>query len=108
MALLTDRNRIRPGQHGDHGASALRASPGARAWEDRLAAARQAENDLRAQQARRCRRPARNWPGSPRADAEIAAVFHAPTTTTPERKQLLRAVISEIVITIHASTRVRT
>ena len=38
-----------------------------RAWEDKLAAVRQAENDLRAQQARRpVPSPATNSPGSPR------------------------------------------
>ena len=34
------------------------------------------------------------------AGADIAAVFHADTTTVPERKQLLRAVISEVVVTV--------
>ena len=33
-------------------------------------------------------------------------MFHAPATTIPERKQLLRAVISEVVVTVHADTRV--
>ena len=40
------------------------------------------------------------------AGADIKAVFHAPATTIPERKQLLRAVIREVVVTIHADTRV--
>jgi Recombinase/Recombinase zinc beta ribbon domain len=77
-----------------------------RSWEDRLAAVRQAENDLRAQQARR---PV--WLTSEElawittAGADIKAVFHAPTTTVIERKQLLRAVISETVITVHADIR---
>jgi DNA invertase Pin-like site-specific DNA recombinase len=78
-----------------------------REWEDKLAAVRQAENDLRAQQARK---PAAltgdelAWITS--AGADIAAVFHAPTTSQAERKQLLRAVISEIVTTVNAGTRV--
>jgi len=78
-----------------------------RAWEDRLAAVRQAENDLRAQQARR---PATlteaelAWISS--AGADVKAVFWAPTTTIPERKQLIRAVISEVVLTIHDQQRV--
>ena len=35
-----------------------------------------------------------------RAGADVKAVFHAPTTTLRERKQLIRAVISEIVLTV--------
>jgi hypothetical protein len=78
-----------------------------RAWEDTLAAIRQAENDLRAQHA--CRPVSLTseeltWIST--AGADIAAVFYAPTTTIPERKQLLRAVISEVVLTVHADTRV--
>jgi DNA invertase Pin-like site-specific DNA recombinase len=78
-----------------------------RAWEDRLAAVRQAENDLRAQQARK---PVTLTAGElawiTSAGADIKAVFHAPTTSIPERKQLLRAVISEIVTTVNAASRV--
>ena len=33
------------------------------------------------------------------AGADLRAVFHAPTTTNVQRKQLLRAVLAEIVIT---------
>ena len=78
-----------------------------RAWEDKLAAVRQAENDLRAQQARRpvsLTSEELAWITS--AGADIKAVFHAPTTTIPERKQLLRAVITEIVLTVNAEHRV--
>jgi DNA invertase Pin-like site-specific DNA recombinase len=78
-----------------------------RAWEDRLAAARHAENDLRAQQARRpvsLTSEELTWITT--AGADIAAVFRAPATTVPERKQLLRAAICEVVVTIHADTRV--
>jgi DNA invertase Pin-like site-specific DNA recombinase len=78
-----------------------------REWEDRLAAVRQAENDLRAQQARKpvtLTGDELAWITS--AGADIKAVFHAPTTTIPERKQLLRAVISEIVTTVNADTRI--
>jgi hypothetical protein len=78
-----------------------------RAREDRLAAVRQAENDLRAQQARK---PVTLTAGElawiTSAGADIKAVFYAPTTTVIERKQLLRAVISEIAITVHAGTRI--
>jgi DNA invertase Pin-like site-specific DNA recombinase len=77
------------------------------AWEDKLAAVRQAENDLRAQQARK---PVTLTAGELAwitcAGADIKAVFHAPTTTVIERKQLLRAVISEVVVTVHADTRI--
>jgi DNA invertase Pin-like site-specific DNA recombinase/predicted DNA-binding transcriptional regulator AlpA len=76
-------------------------------WEDKLAAVRQAEHDLSVQQARRpvsLTSEELAWITS--AGADIAAVFHAPTTTHAERKQLLRAVICEVVITVSASTRV--
>jgi DNA invertase Pin-like site-specific DNA recombinase len=78
-----------------------------RAWEDKLAAVRKAENDLRGQQARK---PAAltgeelAWISS--AGADIKAVFWAPATTIPERKQLIRAVISEVVLTICDQQRV--
>ena len=36
------------------------------------------------------------------AGADVRAVFDAPTTTLRERKQLIRAVIDEIVVTVHA------
>jgi excisionase family DNA binding protein len=78
-----------------------------RGWEDKLAAVRQAENDLRAQQARR---PVTLTAGElawiTRAGADVRAVFHAPTTTTPERKQVIRAVIAEVVLTIDDQQRV--
>jgi predicted DNA-binding transcriptional regulator AlpA len=75
-----------------------------RAWEDRLAAVRHAENDLRAQQARRpVSLTSEELAWITTAGADIAAVFHAPATTIPERKQLLRAVISQVVVTIHAT-----
>ena len=78
-----------------------------RAWEDMLAAARHAENDLRAQQARRpVSLTSEELAWITTAGADIAAVFHAPGTTIPERKQLLRAAIGEVVVTIHADTRV--
>ena len=78
-----------------------------RAWEDRLAAVRHAENDLRAQQARRpVSLTSEELAWITTAGADIAAVFHAPATTIPERKQLLRAVISQVIVTIHAGTRI--
>ena len=78
-----------------------------RAWEDKLAAVRQAENDLRAQQARKpvaLTEQELAWITT--AGADVKAVFWAPTTTIPERKQLVRAVITEIVLTICDQQRV--
>jgi excisionase family DNA binding protein len=78
-----------------------------RAWEDKLTAARQAENDLRSQQARRpVSLTSDELAWIRRAGADVRAVFHAPTTSTTERKQLLRAAITEIVITINAENRI--
>ena len=78
-----------------------------REWEGKLAAARQAENDLRAQQARKpvtLTGDELAWITT--AGADIRAVFWAPTTTIPERKQLIRAVITEIVLTIDDQQRI--
>lgn len=72
-----------------------------RAWEQALVGQRQAEADLVAQ---RARRPAQlnddetAWLS--RAGADVRAVFDAPTTTWRERKQLVRAVIAEIVVAV--------
>ena len=79
-----------------------RAVPGGRPW----SAQRQAEANLAAQ---RLRQPTRltdeetAW--LERAGADVRAVFHAPTTTWRERKQLLRAVITEVVVTVRAAER---
>jgi DNA invertase Pin-like site-specific DNA recombinase len=76
------------------------------AWEDKLGASRRAEADLVAQ---RARRPVRltdeeiGW--LKRAGADVRAVFDAPTTTWRERKQLLRALIAEVVVTVHRELR---
>ena len=67
---------------------------------------RRAENDLNTQQARRpvtLTRDELEW--ITRAGADVKAVFYAPTTTIRERKQLIRAVIAEIVLTVKASER---
>jgi len=75
--------------------------------EDKLAAVRAAESDLSAQ---RARRPVAlsveelAWITS--AGADVRAVFDAPTTTLRERKQLIRAVISEISLAIRAPQRI--
>jgi excisionase family DNA binding protein len=77
-----------------------------RALEAKLAAQRQAEQDLLAA---RARRPVRltddDLAWLSHAGADIRAVFHAPSTTARERKQLLRAVVSEVVITVDATKR---
>jgi excisionase family DNA binding protein len=77
-----------------------------RALEAKLAAQRQAERDLITQQARRPVHLADDelaWLS--RAGADIRAIFNAPTTTFRERKQLLRAILSEVVITIDSDAR---
>jgi hypothetical protein len=77
-----------------------------RAWEAALTAQRQAEADLVAQ---RARRPTRltvaeiDWLSH--AGADVRAVFHAPTTTWRDRKQLIRAVITEVVVTVRVADR---
>lgn len=72
-----------------------------RVWEERLAEVRRAEAELATQQARR---PTRLTPEElewlSRAGADVRRIFNAPTTTARERKQLLRAVIEEVVITV--------
>ena len=74
-----------------------------RTWEGALVLQRQAESDLTTQ---RARRPSRlrddelAW--LQRAGADVRAVFHAPSTTWRERKQLLRAIIAEVVVACRA------
>ncbi len=76
------------------------------AWEDRLAEVHRAEMALAA---RRANRPAPlsaqelGW--LERAGADLRRVFHAESTTPAERKQLLRAVLSEVRITVDPETR---
>jgi DNA invertase Pin-like site-specific DNA recombinase len=77
-----------------------------RALEAKLAAQRQAERDLITQQARR---PAQltdeelAWLS--RAGADVRAIFNAPGTTFRERKQLIRAILTEVVVTVDATAR---
>ncbi|HEV8626756.1 MAG TPA: recombinase family protein [Acidimicrobiia bacterium] len=77
-----------------------------RAWEERLADLRRAESDLSAQQARR---PTTLTPDElewlSQAGADVRRVFEAPTTTPRERKQLLRALITEVVVTVNVEAR---
>ena len=75
--------------------------------ETKLAAVRAAENNLAAQRARRpvaLTEQELAWITT--AGADVRAVFEAPTTTLRERKQLIRAVIDEIAITVRAEQRV--
>jgi hypothetical protein len=80
-----------------------------RALEAKLAVQRQAERDLLTQQARR---PVRltadelSWLG--RAGADVKAIFEAPSTSFRDRKQLLRAIISEVLVTIDDDKRTAT
>jgi hypothetical protein len=67
---------------------------------------RQAEADLTAQQARRpTTLTATELAWLERAGADIRRIFQAPTTTARERKQLLRALITEVVVTVQAEQR---
>jgi DNA invertase Pin-like site-specific DNA recombinase len=77
-----------------------------RALEDKLAAQRQAEHDLIAQQARRpVQLTEEELAWLARAGADVRAVFNAPGTTFRERKQLLRAILAEVVVTVDATAR---
>jgi hypothetical protein len=77
-----------------------------RDWEARLVAQRRAEADLDAQ---RSRRPATlteeevAWLSH--AGADLRGVFDAPSTTVRERKQLLRLLIRELVVTVDTHAR---
>jgi hypothetical protein len=77
-----------------------------RALEAKLAAQRQAEQDLLTARARRpVQLTDEELAWLSRAGADIRAVFNAPSTTARERKQLLRAIVSEVVITVDATER---
>ena len=77
-----------------------------RALEDKLAAQRQVERDLIAQQARRpVRLTEAELAWLSRAGADVRAVFNAPSTTFRERKQLLRAILSEVAVTVDTAAR---
>ena len=77
-----------------------------RTWEQALGRLRQAEADLAAQ---RARRPTALSPDEldwvSRAGADVRAIFEAASTTDRERKQLLRAVIAEVVVTTDTQAR---
>jgi hypothetical protein len=76
------------------------------ALEDKLAAVRTAENQLAAQRARRpVTLTSEETAWITAAGAGLRAVFNAPATTHAQRKELIRAVITEIVITPADSER---
>jgi DNA invertase Pin-like site-specific DNA recombinase len=71
------------------------------ALEDKLTAVRTADNQLAAQRARQpvtLTEEETAWITT--AGADLRAIFHAPTTTHTQRKELIRAVITEIVATV--------
>jgi hypothetical protein len=77
-----------------------------RALEAKLVALRQAERDLLTQQARRPVQLTKlelAWLS--RAGADVKAVFEAPSTTFRDRKRLLRAILSEVVVTVDDDKR---
>jgi DNA invertase Pin-like site-specific DNA recombinase len=68
--------------------------------EDKLTAVRTAENQLAAQQARRpvtLTEEETAWITT--AGADLRAIFGAPATTNAQRKELIRAVITEVTVT---------
>jgi DNA invertase Pin-like site-specific DNA recombinase len=76
------------------------------AWEQALTVQRRAEADLAAQRAHRpatLTDPEIAWLKT--AGADLRRVFDADATTDRERKQLLRAVLSEVVVTVEPDTR---
>jgi excisionase family DNA binding protein len=76
------------------------------AWESSLAEVRRAEAELAAQRARRpTTLTAEELEWVSRAGADLRAIFDAPTTTHRERKQLLRAIVGEVVVTVRKEDR---
>ncbi|MCA1736995.1 MAG: recombinase family protein [Actinobacteria bacterium] len=75
-------------------------------WEQRLAEVRRAENELtRARTDRPAVLSDDEVAWLQRAGADIRAVFEAPTTSWRERKQLLRAVVTEVIVTVRSEER---
>ena len=74
--------------------------------EERLAALRRAEAALAAARTRHpVQLTSEELAWLQRAGADVRAVFGAPATTNPQRKQLIRTVISEITLTIDRQAR---
>lgn len=71
------------------------------AWEAKLRAAEHADAELAAQQARRpTPLSAEELALLARAGADLRAVFDAPTTTTRDRKLLLRTLITDVTVAV--------
>ncbi len=71
------------------------------AWETALNGLRHAEADLAAQRARRpATLTAEELGWVTRAGADVRSIFNASSTTHRERKQLLRCLVAEVVITV--------
>ena len=76
------------------------------AWEDRLAAVTRAETALAAERARQPSPLSAEEIGwLARAGADIRAIFEAPATTPRERKQLIRALLTEVILTVDRQAR---
>jgi DNA invertase Pin-like site-specific DNA recombinase len=76
------------------------------AFEQALAVQRRAEADLSVQRSRKpTRLTSEELAWVARAGADLRAVFDAPTTTYRERKQLLRAIVAEVVVTVRKTDR---
>jgi excisionase family DNA binding protein len=76
------------------------------AWEERLAAVTRAEAALATEQARQpSPLSAEETAWLTRAGADIRAIFEAPATTPRERKQLIRALLSEVILTVDRQAR---
>ncbi len=76
------------------------------AWEDRLAAVTRAGAALATEQARQpSPLSAEETSWLTRAGADIRAIFEAPATTPRERKQLIRALLSEVTLTVDRQAR---
>ncbi len=75
-------------------------------WEARLAEVHRAEHALAE---RRAKRPVsltdEETAWLQRAGADLRAVFEADSTTMAERKQLLRTVLSEVIVTVDSDTK---
>lgn len=78
-----------------------------RALEEALIAQRRAEADLAAQSLRRPTRLSDEEVAFlASVGADVRQIFHATTTTWRERKQLLRAIVSEVVVLVRSEERV--
>lgn len=76
------------------------------AWDTALSEVRRAEADLTAQRAKRpTKLTAEELDWVSRAGADLRAIFDAPTTTYRERKQILRAIVAEVVIVVRKQER---